>query len=58
MEKKKIENIKINHMNENEKIIYSNIINKQKEVFSENKINKISEKEINEFISLIEDYIC
>jgi len=57
MEKKKIENIKISHMNGNEKIIYSNIINKQKEVFSENKINKISEKEINEFISLIEDYI-
>ena len=56
LEKKKIENCKIIHMNENEKKIYSKIINKQKEFFSEEKIINISKKEIDEFILLIEGY--
>jgi hypothetical protein len=55
LEKKKIENTKIINMNENEKKKYFQIIEKQKEFFSSEKIN--SEKELDKFIKLIENYI-
>ena len=47
-------------MNENEKIKYSKIIEQQKEFFSSENVKNVkpkSEKEINDFIELIENYI-
>ena len=53
LEKKKIEKSKIINMNEGEKIKYCKILEKQKGFFSGNK----SEKEVDEFINLVENYI-
>ena len=58
LEKKRIESSKMINMNENEKIKYSKIIEQQKEFFSSKNVKKKSEKEINDFIELIENYIA
>ena len=55
LEKEKIEKSKIINMNENEKIKYSKIVDKQKQFFSPDNIN--SENELNELIELIEKFI-
>ena len=55
LEKKKIEKSKLVIMNEEEKLKYSKIIEKQKDFFSSENINL--ENEINDFIKLIEDYV-
>ena len=58
LEKKRIESSKMINMNENEKIKYSKITEQQKEFFSSKNVKKKSEKEINDFIELIENYIA
>ena len=55
LEKNKIDNTKIVNMNEDEKRKYSTIIDIKKNFFDQE--NVISEKELNEFIKLIENYI-
>ena len=55
LEKKNVEKSILVKMNENEKILYCEIIEKQKKFFSSNNIN--SEIELNEIIKLIENYI-
>ena len=58
LEKKRIESSKMINTNENEKIKYSKITEQQKEFFSSKNVKKKSEKEINDFIELIENYIA
>ena len=59
IEKKNLQKSKLVLMNENEKIKYSKITDKQKKFFSNDKGNILINKneEIEEFIQLIEDYI-
>ena len=57
MEIKKVKEAIRVDMNENEKAKYSKIIDKQKDFFSQKKVTKYSEKDLYDYIQLIEDYI-
>ena len=57
MEIKKVKEAIRVDMNENEKTKYSKIIDKQKDFFSQKKVTKYSEKDLYDYIQLIEDYI-